>query len=141
MNLRRELVNKWLHKAEHDFETAGGLSNTYPHLTDVICYHCQQAVEKYFKAFMVSLGLAIKTTHDLMSLLETIEANVNTSNELSLLIEDLSEYAVETRYPTDGDDVEISELEARITFDKTKRIKEIILPEIEKRLKELENKK
>ena len=34
----------------------------------VICFHCQQAAEKYLKAFLVQRGLKPERTHDLAHL-------------------------------------------------------------------------
>jgi HEPN domain-containing protein len=31
-----------------------------------VCFHCQQAVEKYLKAFLKELGVAVPRIHDLL---------------------------------------------------------------------------
>ncbi|MEX2140385.1 MAG: HEPN domain-containing protein [Pirellulales bacterium] len=36
---------------------------------DEICFHCQQAIEKYLKSLLAEFGLPIQKTHDLTILL------------------------------------------------------------------------
>lgn len=42
----------WLEKAEHDLEDAKKLLQNGGY-TDTICFHAQQAVEKYLKAYLI----------------------------------------------------------------------------------------
>jgi hypothetical protein len=52
------LVKEWIRKAERDLDTAHLTLDNKPAYTDIICYHCQQAVEKYLKAYLVHLRQA-----------------------------------------------------------------------------------
>ena len=50
-----EYTNQWIIKAEHDLKTVEH-ELTLPEnevVRDVVCFHCQQAVEKYLKAFLI----------------------------------------------------------------------------------------
>ncbi|MEA3283008.1 MAG: HEPN domain-containing protein [Euryarchaeota archaeon] len=38
-------------------------------ITDTVCFHCQQAVEKYLKAFMVKHQIEFPKTHSVMTLI------------------------------------------------------------------------
>ncbi|MCX8010111.1 MAG: HEPN domain-containing protein [Ignavibacteria bacterium] len=66
-----ELYKDWVRKAEGDYRTAVRESKVkrQPNY-DGVCYHSQQCVEKYLKAFRVFSGLPFKRTHALIPLLE-----------------------------------------------------------------------
>ena len=45
----KAITSQWLIKADNDLKTAEfGLTANEP-ITDTICFHCQQAAEKYLK--------------------------------------------------------------------------------------------
>ena len=44
---RQEELRQWLEKAEHDLIAAEYLAMHYPTPDSIICFHCQQAAEKY----------------------------------------------------------------------------------------------
>ena len=69
---KKELIAEWLKKAQHDIGTAELLLAQKQEYTDTICYHCQQAVEKYLKAYLVNLNIPFKKVHDLDYLLNLI---------------------------------------------------------------------
>ena len=47
------LVREWTQKARQDLDSAKFLSDMKPLPKDIIGFHCQQAVEKCLKAFLV----------------------------------------------------------------------------------------
>jgi HEPN domain-containing protein len=51
------LLAEWVEKAEGDYKSAVALQRrrTEP-LLDTVCYHCQQCVEKYLKAYLMAQG-------------------------------------------------------------------------------------
>ena len=55
----------WLTKAEQDLGAARMLVDGYP---DVSLFHCQQAVEKALKAFLVWHNVPFRKSHDLREL-------------------------------------------------------------------------
>src|SRR5580704_3895093 len=57
--MKRETA-KWVHKAETDWEVAHKLAGETPPPRDVVCFHCQQASEKYLKALLQENGLACR---------------------------------------------------------------------------------
>ena len=90
-------LRQWLIKAEHDIISAQVLLNHQPMVLDVACFHCQQAVEKYLKAFLISRGKSIQKTHDVDKLLvECIELDEDFN---SFDLKNLELFAVEARYP------------------------------------------
>jgi HEPN domain-containing protein len=66
---------------------------------DVVCFHAQQCVEKYFKGLMEEIGLAIPKTHDLDLLLPKLLPHHPALGSLRRGTTFLSNFAVGTRYP------------------------------------------
>ena len=55
----------WEFLADRDLTVAEYLTNMRPIPTEVIAFHCQQAVEKYLKGVLVVLGEEPPYIHDL----------------------------------------------------------------------------
>lgn len=92
-------VDEWVAKAEEDFAAATRLLKGRKILANVVCFHCQQCVEKLLKALLVKQKISFAKTHDLEHLVNTAAA---AAPALLLLIGDaklLSDYAVAFRYP------------------------------------------
>lgn len=93
-----DLVRNWLEKARRDLITArNGLDSSEP-FTDIICFHAQQAGEKYLKAYLVWQKIDFPKTHSLEDL---ILLATQKDSSFSALTEDagiLTPYAVEIRY-------------------------------------------
>jgi HEPN domain-containing protein len=101
----RELVAQWLNKAETDFEAAEHLVTEDRRFRDVIGFHCQQAVEKYLKAFLVQHQVEFPKTHDISKLLALI-AGIDSGVAESLGdAEVLTPFGVEVRYASDAAEV------------------------------------
>jgi len=66
---------------------------------DGICYHCQQAAEKYLKALLQEVGEPIPRTHDLPKLLDLITPNQPDLRGLRRGLRFLKNFAVDVRYP------------------------------------------
>lgn len=58
-------VKKWIIKALNDYKTAERLINLPKEeiITDTLCFHCQQTVEKLLKAFLVNAGIKFGKSH------------------------------------------------------------------------------
>ena len=68
-------------------------------LYETLCFHTQQAVEKSLKAVLVAKGIEIPDTHSIARLITAInEVNVDWPEEMNAVAE-LSEYALQIRYP------------------------------------------
>jgi HEPN domain-containing protein len=50
-----ELIKNWIAKAESDLKTAEDELSTEKPATDTICFHAQQCVEKYLKAYLIHI--------------------------------------------------------------------------------------
>lgn len=99
--VRRELVQEWLHKAEEDFSVADYLvSGKTPFLT-AVGFHTQQAIEKFLKAFLVHHQVEFTKTHNLNKILDLV-ATIDVPLAESLRdVAVLTPYGVDVRYPGD----------------------------------------
>ena len=96
--MKRETA-AWVLKAEDDLGGARALAAAVPPRKDLVCFHCQQAAEKYLKALLQKLGAVVPRTHDLEDLLNLLLAHDATLAPLRTRLASLSRYAVEVRYP------------------------------------------
>lgn len=93
------IIKEWISKADEDFEFAlVNLEEGRP-FTAQICFHFQQSVEKYLKAYIISDDLEFRKTHDLPALLETCISKNSSFKQLSEDCEYLTIFYIETRYP------------------------------------------
>ena len=99
MKGKHDLIKEWFIKAEHDLTAAKLLSKAEELLNDVIAFHCQQAVEKYLKGYMVYLDIHFTKTHEIGRLVENIEEKDPGISYLKEHADLLTDYAVEMRYP------------------------------------------
>ncbi len=58
--MNEDVVKKWMHKANNDLKIGKDEQATIEPVADMICFHMQQCVEKYLKAFLIFHG---KETH------------------------------------------------------------------------------
>jgi HEPN domain-containing protein len=109
---------RWFIKAEEDLNLVLKLlkDEDANQFTSSIGFHCQQAIEKFLKAFLIYNQKEFKRTHDL-NLLRNLCSEID-SDFAILEFGELIEFAVDYRYP---DDSYIPELEEIITY------KELIL--------------
>jgi HEPN domain-containing protein len=112
-------------KAESDYRAAGQLEREKNgHFHDEVCFHCQQAAEKYLKALLEELGHAIPRTHvlrDLLTLLLPYHASLR-SLRRGLIF--LTRFAVDTRYPGD----KASKRDARAAFRWAGKVRDAVRP-------------
>ena len=64
-----------------------------------VCFHCQQAVEKFLKAFLISNGIETKRTHNIEYLLA--ECGDIDSDFMDIDPKELTDFGVDARYPGD----------------------------------------
>ncbi|MDR2705478.1 MAG: HEPN domain-containing protein [Planctomycetaceae bacterium] len=90
-------VKEWYFFADKDIAAASELLRRED-LTNVVAFHCQQAVEKYIKAFMVANGMTIVKIHDLDKLNKLIKPIKDFQFNENIL-EHISQLYTEERYP------------------------------------------
>jgi HEPN domain-containing protein len=66
-------------------------------VTDMACFHCQQAVEKYFKAFLVFHHVDFEKVHNLFTLKNMCASITGGLGEIDL--KNLNFFGVSVRYP------------------------------------------
>jgi HEPN domain-containing protein len=134
--MNKEFILRWLKKAESDLKAAKYLLEVRESPTDVICFHCQQAVEKYFKAFLTYKNIRVKKIHDLEAILNLcIEQDKEFKNLDKEKISNLSYFAVEIRYP---DEVYMpTESESKEYFEIAKKVKTFVMDKLNIKKSEL----
>lgn len=122
--VKLELVRQWLAKAHNDLETAKFLFASGRPFFSAICFHSQQAAEKYFKALLTWHQIEFPKTHDLELLLALI-ASTDSALASSLTgVAVLNPYGVEIRYP--GDFPETTDADAEEAMGLAEKVREAI---------------
>jgi HEPN domain-containing protein len=99
--MKRE-TGRWVRKAEDDLEGANELARRARPLYDLVCFHCQQAAEKYLKALLIELGVSFPKTHRLEELLMLLLPHDRTLGKMRRTLVALTRYAVDYRYPNEN---------------------------------------
>lgn len=123
------IVQSWMEKGDHDIAAAEIILKSSEPLTDIVCYHCHQAVEKYLKAYLIHKKVSFPKTHDLDYLIELCVKEELAFHNIKNDVKGLSEYSIETRYPGDipiSYDVEEAEEALKKVKKITKFVKEFI---------------
>jgi HEPN domain-containing protein len=101
MNLpKEEYLNNWIYRAREDISVMDKLANAgIEYYTSTICFHAQQAVEKYLKAFLIYHDVDFPRTHDVdFLLLECVKID---KDNFEFDFKSLTEFGVSVRYPDD----------------------------------------
>jgi HEPN domain-containing protein len=96
---RQDSVSEWLAFGDDDIRVAEHSLLLYPVPQELVCYHCEQAAEKYLKAFLISKDVNPPKTHDLQMLCKLCEGQDSRFAALSTDCADLTKYGVRARYP------------------------------------------
>jgi HEPN domain-containing protein len=110
MNPGVDEIKEWLQKARNDLLSARILMQHDPPVLDTASFHCQQAVEKVLKAFLVWKAMPFEKVHSLTYLLDLCQEQEPGFASVRERAETLAPYAIEIRYP--GAVMEISQQEA-----------------------------
>jgi HEPN domain-containing protein len=94
-----EIVKEWIEKADEDFEFALVNFEEEKQFFAQICFHFQQAAEKYLKAYIISHDLEFRKIHELPMLLKICLSKASLFDALEEDCEFLNTFYVETRYP------------------------------------------
>jgi len=115
----------WLRKADHDLLNIQNNLAAKEIPWDTVCFHAQQAAEKFLKAFLVASGRELSKTHDLVALLALcVECEAGLAT-LEADCRKLTSYGVAARYPNDL--FEPSEADGRDVVAAAHRIRTKIL--------------
>ena len=92
-----ERYESWIERAKSSYEYSRAIVNKYVYYED-LCYKAQQAVEKALKGLLIYFGEEPDFTHNIGALLSSIEKNIEINEKIKEGM-DLTNYAVQTRYP------------------------------------------
>ena len=114
---------QWLKYSNKDLADAAHLTSTRPTSSALICWLCQQTVEKAIKSSLVLEKIHFPRTHDLNILLDMLPEDWTVKNEYTDLSE-LTNWTVSARYPSDWpeptyEDVTSANRLARSVYDLT----------------------
>ncbi|MDE0313314.1 MAG: HEPN domain-containing protein [Candidatus Poribacteria bacterium] len=96
------LTQEWIGKAEEDYNSAKWLQQSPNAVHNSICFHVQQCIEKYLKAWLQEANIPFLKTHDLQELLDLIVPTVSIWQTWKPDFKIISTYAVDSRYPGDS---------------------------------------
>ena len=100
-----EYARKWISIAERDYAVSRTLNDMHrPLPVEVICFHCQQSVEKSLKAILAYNNADIPKTHDIRLLSELCQRFTSEAIIDNRVAETISDFAVEARYIEDNQD-------------------------------------
>ena len=122
----KEILLQWIEKADHDLMAADILLQANPLILDIACFHCQQAVEKYLKAYLVYRERDFIFTHNLEYLVQ--QCSLIDNDYIELDMKNLSLYAVRARYPHDNIAPDL--LETTVYYEIACNIKQLVLAKI-----------
>jgi HEPN domain-containing protein len=93
-----EIAQEWIDRAEKDFGF-GSSSLKLGNYFAQICFHFQQAAEKYLKAFIIAHGLEFRPVHNLLELLAICQKRDSSIAEIEEACQHLNPFYIDTRYP------------------------------------------
>lgn len=124
-----EYIKKWLLKADNDLKVAENEMRLSPEetVTDAVCFHSQQAVEKFLKAYLITKNVEFGKTHNLEFLLELCVKENKEFAEIE--VGNLTFYSVEVRYP---DEFYIPSInESKECIEIARKVKRFVLEKLE----------
>ena len=97
MDKNRKQAIEWLKAANDDLDSIGYIIQV-EHLTNIVAFHSQQAIEKSFKALIEYQKISFIKTHNLEKLYKRVENIIEVDYEKLELINELY---IDSRYPGD----------------------------------------
>jgi len=96
---------EWLRRARSNLAKARAGRTDPDVLFEDLCFDAQQAAEKAIKAVLVFKNAKLPRTHDVQDLLTLLQRNGIEIPPAIVQTDELTEYAIETRYPGWAEDV------------------------------------
>jgi len=133
----RDFVHEWLSKAEGDLTAAEILAAAEIHDYFTCAFHCQQAAEKFLKAYLVRHQIEFRKTHDLDQLLALASQEEPVMQEELASCGWLTPFGVEFRYP--GAQPEVDWTMAQNALAEAKRVRQVTMKHLASYLSGREN--
>ncbi|MCX7011285.1 MAG: HEPN domain-containing protein [Candidatus Sumerlaeota bacterium] len=102
MSTERDAAKPWIEKALHDLLSADNNLHAEECPADMVCFHCQQAAERFLKASLVAHNQDYPLSHDLLLLLDRVKRSRPEAESLRAALSILDPYAVGVRYPDES---------------------------------------
>lgn len=96
----QSIVDEWLAKADEDYLFTEKYLQNEESFFAPLCFHCQQAAEKYLKSYIVAKEFSFLKIHDINELREVCQDHEESFEEIRDECALLSRYYIDTRYPT-----------------------------------------
>ena len=94
-------VSEWIGKAQGDYYSAAILADSdNPYVLPNVCFHCQQSVEKIFKAYIIAKEGSFLKKHNLDELLGQCRRHSSDFGDFIPACQVLNTYEGTTRYPS-----------------------------------------
>ena len=117
------LTLEWIQKAEGDYAMMQQSLNSSNPIHDGICFHAQQCIEKYLKAWLQEADIPFTKTHDLEKLLNLIVPTLPDWKAWQTDFSTVSEHAVDFRYPGKAASAADAEHATRICTEVRRRVR------------------
>ena len=136
--MESKYIFEWFQFADYDLDAAEVLLSYRPQRYEIICYHCQQAAEKYLKGYLFYCGTEVPKIHLLDRLCEMCSEFDVGFDEIAKQCATLTAYGVQPRYP---DEIYVDEALMKQALAYARQIKEFaslvaVRQELEKAIKE-----
>ncbi len=105
----KDYIRRWIELAKDELKMAEDLMSVEFPVYKGVCLHCQQAVEKIMKGYVLTLGLEIVKTHDISKIGSQIFGQDESCENIIQRVVHFTDYSIRGRYPDDFEDIEDSE--------------------------------
>ena len=95
----KETTSEWLSRAKDDLDVIAEIKNKQ-HLTNMVAFHAQQAIEKSLKAIIDEFDLGFVKIHQIERLLEIVKDQMDAEID-HRIVQILDSLYIESRYPVD----------------------------------------
>ena len=123
-----EYVKNWFNRADDDLALIETILKNDNFPANPVCFHAQQAAEKYLKGFLAYNDLHVRKIHDLEVLVMDCIKIDKSFDALQDNAKFLNQFYVESRYPDDY--VQFSPGDAKKAYEASIKIKNFILEKI-----------
>ncbi len=116
MSAPTDVAFAWLQRAHSDLQLGRAALNAQGVMPEDAAFHAQQCAEKALKALLLYRGISFPKTHAIEVLLDLLKAQGTSAPKGIDDAFELSEYAVQTRYP--GEWEPVTKAEARKSIER-----------------------
>lgn len=123
-----EYAHKWFKRADEDLEFIEIILKEKRFSFNPICFHAQQAAEKYLKGFLACHDLHVRKVHDLTTLIDDCKTVNQSFETLRDEVIFLNQFYIASRYPEDFTEFTLDD--ANKAYEAAKNVKNFVLENI-----------